>query len=119
MSEWQNKTDFEINQAVASLIGVKVSANQYHDYEDRDENTVLVNVFIEGDSAVNYCNNPSDAWPIIINNNIVVTPCMGNNAGDATGYLKNDNSTLIEFNDNKHALRAAMIVFLEMNGVKP
>lgn len=44
---------------------------------------------------------------------------MGINIGDATGYFEHKNPITHDFDDDSKALRAAAIVFLMMNGVKP
>ena len=56
-----------------------------------------------------YCNNPSDAWPIIVANKIWIQPDM---VGDGLWHC-------MDCNDDIHAkdmnpLRAAMIVYLMM-----
>ena len=63
---------------------------------------------------IDYCNSWADAGPVILDNHIVLTPCMGKNEGDATGYFEHENPITIEFSSNDQALRAAMIVFLMM-----
>ncbi len=106
---YEDMTDFEINKAVATSSGAEVSLNQFMEYDDRDENAVLISVFTEGDSQVDYCNNPSDAWPIILENKI--------------SLIKTDDDRWTAFeweNDkneswHKNPLRAAMIVYLMMN----
>lgn len=71
-----------------------------------------------------YCNNPSDAWPIIVENNISMRPM----------YIRDaDGRKLVEWEaihverdfpresfgwDDKNPLRAAMIVFLMMQEAK-
>lgn len=114
MKTWDDWSDFEINKAVVCALGLKILSIW----------TVNPNVFItlgssEASKKVDYCNNPADMWPIILENNIVLTPCMGANIGDATGYSEHQNPVISEFNDNSKALRAAAIVFLMMNGVNP
>ena len=57
--------------------------------------------------APDYCNNPSDAWPIILENKISIVPTGGwwRARPEKTAWPE-------QFNDNP--LRAAMIVFLMM-----
>lgn len=94
-SKWQTKSDNDINVALTVLI---------HDCEK---------------PVVNFCGNPSRAWMHLLNNHITVTPRMGDNPGDATGYSKDANPITIEFDANEEALRAALICLLEVNGVTP
>jgi hypothetical protein len=115
---YEELSDFEINKAVAISLGKKVSAEQYMDFGDRDENVVLCDLVSRMDEGVNYCNNPSDAWPIILENKISTSwahTCNGvvfwkaviTNQGQP-GELRR-----IEWHD-ENPLRAAMIVFLKM-----
>ncbi|AUR87386.1 NinX [Vibrio phage 1.100.O._10N.261.45.C3] len=59
-------------------------------------------------AVLDYCNNPSDAWPIIVESRITVTPYDDENQGWFATY---DTSFFI---DHKNPLRAAMICFLKM-----
>ena len=111
MKSYEEMSDFEINRAVA------VNRGGYQGHVDHVPNGVKESdkeshgmFYVERD----YCNNPSDAWPIIVDSCIVLTPCMGRLNGDATGYFEHENPITIEFSHNNKALRAAMIVFLMM-----
>ena len=66
-----------------------------------------------GANIPDYCNNPSDAWPIIVENliNISVLP-----AAHLDNVLWVANYGSDAFNLNKNPLRAAMIVYLMMEG---
>lgn len=115
MSDWKNKTDFEINKAVALLVGLSVDSEQ-HCPHGRD-GVVLCHDECGISVAIDYCDNPFDAWPIIIENNISIRL--------RRGMFKNENycnpiarSGNVWCSD-KNALRAAMIVFLKLKGVKP
>ena len=62
--------------------------------------------------AKDYCNNPADAWPIIVENHIAVVPyqytipqAWPTAFGAASKFTTED----------RNPLRAAMIVFLKMN----
>lgn len=56
-----------------------------------------------------YCNNPSDAWPIILENNIWIQPDM---IGDGFWHCMDCNDDIHA--KDKNPLRAAMIVYLMM-----
>lgn len=67
-------------------------------------------LIIDGRSlSVNYCNNPSDAWPIIVENGISIDFW-----GDSWGAdIQLDGEVAFEHLD-KNPLLAAMICFLKM-----
>ena len=58
-----------------------------------------------------YCNNPSDAWPIILDSKIAVLPWNSN--GWQSFVMKDGEHHLMVW--HKNPLRAAMIVFLMMS----
>lgn len=124
MSDWQSKSDFEINKAVAEtqqftyVIGDGL-------YPSQSDEAVHVErkYFKYGNieqCGVDYCNNPSDAWPIITGNKIDLSFAVESlgGIGQAQAYIEGDTDIFSEFTDNNKALRAAMIVYLEMSGVK-
>ena len=133
---YETASDFDINKAVAEALSLKISSDQYMGYGDRDENVVLLSVLSEGDKAVDYCNNPSDAWPIIVENRISVLHSSEYRykfdewEAKTTKYIDDPNKDYVDEIAEKlghmsgtvkfyHAsdinpLRAAMIVFLKM-----
>jgi len=99
MTNWKEKTDFEINKAVAEIVS-KSSFDASFD------------AHIE----FNPCKNPSDAWQIIVQNKISIM-----NDGDTweasidfDGDLEKHGTdeTLSKYYEDKNPLRAAMIAFL-------
>jgi len=118
MKTWDDLSDFEINKTLFPFTKDFGECKDIMQKKNPNRSAVMW-----GDGAnwfeFNGCNNPLDMWPIILENNIVITPCMGANIGDATGYSEHQNPVISEFNDNSKALRAAAIVFLMMNGVNP
>lgn len=111
MSDWKDKTDFEINAAVTCHL------HNCYGWEVNDAE--FYHCGIDGDgyfsqSILNYCNNPSDAWPIIIENNISTVFMCDDWECHA---LENGDEAFNTIDEN--ALRAAMIVYLKINGVKP
>jgi len=104
MSGWQDKSDFEINEAVALTLFEGCIP-----YFDECECKSMVNLEIPlyDDFEFDPCNNPSDAWSIILENNIIIEPRKNNTS---LAYIKGDAQ-----NEDKNPLRAAMIVYLEMN----
>lgn len=89
MKNYEDMSDFEINCRVHAEI-IQISG---------------LNSF----KAKDYCNNPDDAWPIIVDNKISLT--CHQSRGEWSAVFNADN---ICFHAN-NPLRAAMIVFLKMN----
>lgn len=93
MKNYSEMSDFEINKLVAIYLGVK-------------PRKTISFICQEKDIYPDYCNNPSDAWPIIVENKICINNfckfgwCSDSEHGD---YVYHDNP-----------LRAAMIVYLMM-----
>jgi hypothetical protein len=99
--------DTQINKNVARALSVEWNA------------IASDGLIIDGKSpSVNYCNNPSDAWPIIVENGICITSptlCSKSNFWHASWNENGGDSLrgLIAFSD-KNPLRAAMICFLKL-----
>lgn len=112
MKTWDDLSDFDVNKAVAIAVGHKC-------YYDRGNYTNDgKNVVVKGKGVVGWfdpCNNWADMGPIIDKNNITTGPCSSGKKMAASYRGGFDD---IVFFDNK-TCRAAAIVFLMMNGVKP
>ena len=98
MSKYAEMSDTEINKLVA---------NKQHDYS----------IYNKPD----YCNNPEDAWPIILEAEIsLIRDVSTNDVWEAVpkgwytenGFISNVNGDLCFI--DKNPLRAAMIVYLMM-----
>ena len=102
---YEEMRDLQINLLVANAIGVDAAENS---------GVVFGAVKHEGDNVVSvmgvvdYCNNPSDAWPIIVANRINVYASEG---PDFMPWMAGCGGFMVS---NKNPLRAAMIVFLMM-----
>lgn len=117
---WDDWSDFEINKAVYENLGLTP--------DDLDilvesmsiqlvEAMPFMSKAYEGVCIYygkDYCNNPADMWPIIVANDISIQApneyfdeWYSSKLGAKISYC------------HKNPLRAAAIVFLEMNGVKP
>ena len=102
---YEEMSDLQINLLVANAIGVDAAENS---------GVVFGAVKHEGDNVVSvmgvvdYCNNPSDAWPIIVANRINVYASEG---PDFMPWMAGCGGFVVS---NKNPLRAAMIVFLMM-----
>lgn len=113
--DYSKLSDFEINKLVAELRGLGVSAEQYFEPERNQSNCVLIDNKIK---PVDYCNNPSDAWSIILENKISLLedggeweasidyPC------DIGAYGTTEICSKVY--EDKNPLRCAMIVYLMM-----
>ena len=104
--DYSKLSDFEINKLVASAQSLLINANQCASLKAKSS-SVLVNYAVSS-FEFNPCNNPSDAWPIIFDNNICIT------------FRKNKTSLISAYNDCPNEcvagkeLREAMIVYLMM-----
>lgn len=111
-------SDFEINKLVAEALGESVTDNQSASLKVKSS-SVLISSICGGSCERNYCNNPSDAWPVIIENKISLTYEM-NEWAASTGFNVDSNGIthyrLWEM--NKNPLRAAMIAFLMIKDVE-
>lgn len=107
MTDYSKLSDFDINKLVAEKLGYKFEAR----HPDDDDS---IQVW-DGSSVIYFdpCNDPSDAWPIIDDNNIDFRyefeekemPCA----------LIGDDEDYLFWHSDKNRLRAAMIVYLMMN----
>ncbi|MGC6230431.1 phage protein NinX family protein [Hafnia paralvei] len=99
MTDYSKLSDDEINSRVAETLPIRFT--YYADY--------IWNA--EEECRFAPCNDPSDAWPIIVDNNIAIVPyrhtlpqAWPTKFGIASKFLVED----------KNPLRAAMIVYLMM-----
>ena len=102
---YEQVSDFYINRLVAISRGGYQGHVEHMQHgvkeSDRASHGLL---FTERD----YCNNPSDAWPIIVANRINVYASEG---PDFMPWMAGCGGFMVS---NKNPLRAAMIVFLMM-----
>ena len=112
MKNYEDMSDFEINKAVALIVGAK--------FNDDGEPVR----FVECDTGAyadfneiefDPCNNPEDAVNIIIKNRIGTIPAPDNGLWKAAHRKIGNDDTPHHFTQDKNPLRAAMIVFLKMN----
>ena len=95
MKDYSKMSDFEINKAVTTALGMDVSGAT-------EENNIMYGY------VPDICNNPSDAWPIINIERIGVYPSEG---PDFMPWIAAKNAFSVT---DKNPLRAAMIVYLMM-----
>jgi len=114
MKDYSKMSDFEINQAVTRDLhgchewSVNRFGNFYHCGFDGSQ-------YIEV-TVADYCNNPSDAWPIIHGNDIMLNPNCADELWKAEQGFREKPSGFYDVATayNKNPLRAAMIVYLMM-----
>lgn len=111
MLNYEEMSDLQINLLVAKAAGVNAVENSGVVFgEVKHEGSNVVSVV----GVVDYCNNPSDAWPIISRNLIGVSP----DEDGVTCHFYGDWTARAFcsqiFCTHKNPLRAAMIVFLMM-----
>ena len=123
---YEDMSDFEINKAVLLIQDVDddIESITCRNTKLKCINSVAIVKFkgIEEPARFNPCNNPSDAWPIIVENAISIQPVHDVAAG---GYYKlseikywtawaTNRQSVDSFTEDKNPLRAAMICFLKM-----
>lgn len=98
---YEQMSDFEINKSVAGALGVKWY--------------IVAGRMITGSdgSYTDYCNNPADAWPVIVDNGIGIEQNHSQTKWIARSFSVGLTEQAYAFVD-KNPLRAAMIVFLMM-----
>jgi hypothetical protein len=104
MKDYSKMSDFEINKAVAACLGVEVqgwNGKIFGSVERKIDNVTSVI------GVIDYCNSPSDAWPIMDEHKIGLAFVNGEWRASSVkaGYH--------EYSD-KSSLKAAMIVYLMM-----
>ena len=109
MSKYEEISDFEINTAVVKALRLPFKAEFCNVFLDHgfDEGAFVY-------TRVDYCNNPSDAWPIIVDNKIGIT--HGSVMCSAVALVNNE--VIQVACEPSEILRAAMTVFLMMKEAK-
>ena len=122
MNDYSKMSDFEINKVVAEqLYKDKPSLIVQRDMPSRPAVTVFCDI---GDGEIvsivcaDYCNNPSDAWPIIVENEICIEfesdEVEGIRQVWAEASIGHPACNGFQYFSDENPLRAAMIVFLMM-----
>lgn len=110
--DYSKLSDFEINSAVAKALGLSVSTSHSSIapwvYCGHDEDGGY------GWGERDYCNNPADAWPIIVGNRIALHPLHPVYENEWRASAEDDCGFIGCSSSNLSPLRAAMIVFLMM-----
>lgn len=104
MKDYSKKSDFEVSHEVA-MLWLKDYRYEYYQHGTCDGVEVYSECgFVD---RYDYCNNPSDAWPIMEENKIGLAFVNGEWRASSV------NAGYHEYSDNS-AFRAAMIVYLMM-----
>lgn len=120
MTDYSNMSDFEINKAVAEeLFKERLSLIVKRDVPSRPAVTVFADIGngeIVSITCADYCNNPANAWTIIVKHGISLTHDYGEWESEACldlpiGAHGTDELCSVGGID-KNPLRAAMIAFL-------
>ena len=102
MKDYNEMSDFEINKLVAGKLGADAKIEDGRLFTSKNhagENAISVTTFTD------YCNNPADMWPLIVENNIWIQPDM---VGD--GYWHSHCEDF--WAKDKNPLRSAAIIYL-------
>lgn len=110
-------SDFEINSAVTAIVC------NCQKWEFDCENGIFYHCGIDGNGyyeqkTIDFCNNPVNAWPIILENKIDIrfeAGFMNKWESQHVKHLDDYDVDIIGCNYDKNPLRAAMITFLMMN----
>ena len=110
---YSDLTDFEINKLVAEALGFEcpsLEGRLSEVFRHRKGNPM------RDEKTVNYCNNPNDAWPIILENKVCLDYNYMKSEWLASIFLFNGVDDFDQY-ESKHVnpLRAACIVFIMMN----
>lgn len=121
MNKYRDKSEFEINKVVAEIVHQGKTFTHAYSFGDTCGSSVQ---WIGGYAEyihVDYCNNPADAMPIIIENGISLINDSGKLFAAAPGfgvegYLGNElcGYGSHTYSENDNIYRAAMEVFLMM-----
>ncbi|RZF18799.1 phage protein NinX family protein [Serratia marcescens] len=113
MTDYSKMSDFEINKGVAESLGYTAQENR-HIKDAVEIWRFETNMGDAGDKyhgIRNYCNNPAEAWPIIVENKISLDH-LGKSIWGAKAFVPVGEPKPRYAEENP--LRAAMICFLMM-----
>lgn len=122
MTDYSKMSDFEINSAVHNALmkepyKIEFLGNDRIRWVRGSTNVTTGKVEYSKKSLKDYCNNPSDAWKIIVDNGISLE-CIVVNRHEKTWRAQLKPAYVKHRVNHKNPLRAAMIVFLMMQESK-
>lgn len=119
---YEKMDDFEINTLIAEILWLNWYCAAGDSPTGGWEYCCIPELMINDDSRLkDYCNNPADAWPIILVNEISITKYADLDEWEVYGRgicVDYDHCIISESGcsyRNNNPLRAAMIVFLMMH----
>lgn len=118
-TDYSKMSDFEINKLVAIATGHKqLGSLGWRGLKDGEFNEVMVRGPLKI-GGFDPCNNPADAWSIIVGNNIDIIQDNGQGCALATNsVIQMFQGDEVHISQDENPLRAAMIVFLTMQESK-
>lgn len=121
-TDYSKLSDFEINSAVHNALmkepyKIEFLGNDRIRWVRGSTNVTTGKVEYSKKSLKDYCNNPSDAWKIIVDNGISLE-CIVVNRHEKTWRAQLKPAYVKHRVNHKNPLRAAMIVFLMMQDEK-
>ena len=108
--DYSQLSDFEINKRVFKAIVGAIPLGYPHNADGRS----VGNESNGNYRWYDYCNNPEDAEPIIVENRIGIIPAPENGLWKTAHRKVGSDSTPYHMTQDENPLRAAMIVFLMM-----
>ena len=120
MKNYEDMSDFEINNCVAKVLGLDIK-----EYQDRSGSMVWFTIknkdgnnYFDYIDYKDFCNKPEDAWPIITENKISIMFDSTDTRYEGEYHEWCDAISSCQkfgIQHQSNPLRAAMIVFLKMN----
>ena len=113
MKDYNEMSDFEINKLVAEKLGVDAKIEDGRSFTSKrhaGENVISVT------TVTDYCNNPSDMWPLIVESKISILPW--NEQMWQAWFTDSGLDGIKHRVFDKNPLRAAAIVFLMIKDEK-
>lgn len=119
--DYSQLSDFEINKRVSVAAGLNV--NMFFDVDEEyargpiwttPSGNCYAGIKSSKGNPFDPCNDPADAGPIIVEHRIGIIPAPENGKWRAAHRKTGDDSTPYHLTQHTNPLRAAMIVFLEM-----
>lgn len=122
MIDYRKMSDFEINKRVAIATGHKQLSSLlgWQGLQDGEFNAVMVRGPMKI-GGFDPCNNPADAWPIILENRISLMFDKSTEEGDNAHWCLASSPCdqhIVDYVSESKLLRAAMIVFLMMQDAR-
>lgn len=119
--DYSKLSDFEINAAVECE---RDESYRFMEFDEEKDEFIYCDPTGENCQRIkprDYCNNPSDAWPIILDSKIDIRfegGFMNKWEAQHVKHLDDYDVDIIGNNYDKNPLRAAMIVYLMMREAK-